>query len=243
MSKKQKGVRFNCFSPPVMVATLIIEFVLAIYTLWRYKMTVLVRLIAITVIMLGIFQVAEYFVCTGFGLHAEQWSRIGFAAITTLPPLGLHILYRLSGKKARRMVGAAYGMMTCFIIFFLTYPTAFIGDKCTGNYVIFQIGTRPAVVYGLYYYGWLLTGIIIGAHWANRFMKQGRPKHASLEAVRALIVGYLVFLVPTALSNTVSPSSRAGIPSIMCGFAVLFALILVIYVLPRMAEVKNSPKN
>lgn len=226
-----------------MVATLIIEFGLAVYTVWRYKMTVLVRLVAITVIMLAIFQVAEYFVCTGNGLRAEFWSRVGFAAITTLPPLGLHILYRLSGKKARRLVGAAYGMMAGFILFFLVYSTAFIGNECTGNYVIFQIGTRPAIVYGAYYYGWLLTGIIIGGHWANRFLKGGQAEHNRLQSVRALIIGYLVFLVPTALSNTLSPASRAGIPSIMCGFAVLFALILVIYVLPRMAVVKNSPKN
>ncbi len=75
-----------------------------------------------------------------------------------------------------------------------------------------------------------------GRLWANRLQAQGKVARKKLEAVRALILGYLVFLVPTAISNTVEPSSRAGIPSIMCGFAVIFALILVIYVLPRMAE-------
>jgi len=49
------------------------------------------------------------------------------------------------------------------------------------------------------------------------------------------MVGYLVFLVPTALAYSVSPATRRGIPSIMCGFAVLFALILTLYVLPLAA--------
>ncbi len=219
-----------------MVTTLIIEITLAIYTVWRYKMNALSRLITMIVVSLAIFQLAEYFVCTGYGLKAEQWSRVGFAAITTLPALGLHLLYVLSGNKDRRLVGAAYGMMTCFIIFFLVYSKAFIGNECSGNYVIFQIGRVPSIMYGIYYYGWLLTGIILGARRANKFMAQGLPARKKLESVRALIIGYLVFLVPTAAAYTVKPASRAAIPSVMCGFAVLFALILVIYVLPRMAE-------
>ncbi|MDB5170332.1 MAG: hypothetical protein JWO35_26 [Candidatus Saccharibacteria bacterium] len=236
---KRAGTQFNCFSPPIMVATLVIEALLAIYTVWRYKMTVLVRLITAALLALGIFQLAEYFVCTGYGFPAEQWSRVGFAAITTLPALGTHILHQLAGKPGRRMVAAAYAMMAGFIIFFMTYTTAFIGHQCTGNYVIFQIGNGPAVVYGLYYYGWILTGIVLGVRWANQFKEQGKAMRKKLETVRALIIGYLVFLVPTAIANTVVPSSRDGIPSIMCGFAVLFALILALYVLPRAAKRKK----
>lgn len=196
-------------------------------------MTETTRLITITLLALGTFQLAEYFVCTGYGASAEQWSRVGFAAITTLPALGTHLIHRLAGKPARRMVVAAYASMAGFILLFMTYHTAFIGHQCTGNYVIFQIGNTLAVIYGAYYYGWLLTGIILGIRWANDFKAKGATALSKLQTVRGLIIGYLVFLVPTALSNTVAPSSRAGIPSIMCGFAVLFALILVWYVMPR----------
>jgi hypothetical protein len=223
-----------------MVATLAIEVTLAIYTVWRYKMTTLTRLITTVLLSLGIFQLSEYFVCTGYGLHAEQWSRLGFVAITTLPPLGLHIAHQLAGKPSKRLVAASYATMAGFIAFFLTYHSAFIGHQCTGNYVIFQIGYKMGGLYGLYYYGWLFTGIWLGTRWANELREQGSKARKKLESVRGLIIGYLVFLVPTALANTVSPSTRRGIPSIMCGFAVLFALILSFYVLPRVAKVKRS---
>jgi hypothetical protein len=235
---QRTGTQFNCFSPPVMLATLIIEFLLTSYTLWRYKLSVLGRLVATMLVSLGTFQLAEYHVCTGYGLNAEQWSRLGYVAITMLPALGIHMLYVLADKPARKVVGTAYLSMMSFIIYFLTYSTAFIGYKCTGNYVIFQIGDLPALAYGLYYYGWLLAAIILGMRWASELLQLGKHNLAKAQAVRSLIIGYLLFLVPTAIANTVKPETRRGIPSIMCGFAVVFALLLVVYLLPRAGQLR-----
>lgn len=237
--QKHKETRFNCFSPPVMVATFTIESLLAIYSLWRYKFTTLTKLVAGLLFALATFQLAEYFVCTGYGLHAEQWSRLGFVAITTMPPLGIHIMHELAGKPRRRLVTTAYGTMVSFSAFFMFYHAAFIGHQCTGNYVIFQIGDRMAGFYGLYYYGWLFTGIVLGIKWANELKAKGLKSIKKLEAIRGLIIGYLVFLVPTGVANSVRPETRRGIPSVMCGFAVLLALILALYILPRVGEQKR----
>jgi len=217
-----------------MVATLLIETSLALYTVWRYKMTSISRLIVAALIGLATFQLAEYFVCTGYGLHAEQWSRVGFVAITTLPPLGLHILHVISNKPSRKLVNIAYASMVGFMVFFLTYPTSFIGHQCTGNYVIFQIGYRMGGFYAVYYYGWLLIAIGLGIRWANQLRNKEKTSSRRLESIRALIIGYLVFLLPTGIANTVKPATRQGIPSIMCGFAIIFALIIALYILPRM---------
>ena len=43
-------------------------------------------------------------------------------------------------------------------------------------------------------------------------------------------------MVPTTLVNIVDPSTIAGIPSIMCGFAVLMAIFLSGKVLPQYHE-------
>jgi hypothetical protein len=149
-------------------------------------------------------------------------------------------MYVLAGKPKRGLVTGAYVTMAIFIGYFLLYSRAFTGYACTGNYVIFQIGLRPAYLYGLYYYGWLLTALILGMRWSTELMRQGKAKHSSLQSVRALMIGYLVFLVPTAVANSVNPETRRGIPSIMCGFAVLFALILVFYILPRSGSARKS---
>src|ERR1700679_4260984 len=99
------------------------------------------RLAVITLTMLASFQLAEFFVCTGDIGHATVWSRIGFAAITTLPPLGLHLIHMVAGKPGRRLVKTAYATMAAFIAFFLAFPAVFDNYQCTGNYVVFHL--RP----------------------------------------------------------------------------------------------------
>lgn len=223
-----------------MLATFVIEIVLAVYTIWRYKMNVLARLATTMLVALAIFQLCEYHVCGGLGLRAREWSRFGYVAITVLPPVGLHMLHVLANKPKRRLVLAAYGTMIIAIGYFLVDRTAFKGYVCTGNYNIFQIGMRPAIVYGVYYYGWLFTSIGLCVRWAAELKRAGKEGLKRLHAVQGLIIGYLVFLIPTALANTVKPETRRGIPSIMCGFAVLFALILVLYILPQLGQKRRG---
>jgi hypothetical protein len=203
-------------------------------------MTTVTRLITAMFVGLASFQLAEYFVCTGYGLHAEQWSRVGFVMITILPPLAVHLMHELAGKPGRKVVAASYATMAGFIGVFSLYHTALIGHQCAGNYVIFQIGNTLGGLYSIYYFGWMAVGIGLGAYWANQLMEKGSAYRKKLEAVRGLIVGYLVFLVPVAIANTISPQTRRGIPSIMCGFAVLLAFILAAYILPRAGELKHA---
>jgi fatty acid desaturase len=83
----------------------------------------------------------------------------------------------------------------------------------------------------VYYYGWLLLGMLL-------CWKYGRStKQKSVRsALYALAIGYASFLVPTTIANTIDPSTIAGIPSIMCGFAVILAFVLVGRVLPEAAR-------
>ena len=234
MSKNSKGTVFYCFSPPVMIATFAIEITLGIYALVRYHMNEVSRLIVSALFMLGLFQLAEYFVCGGAGLNSSQWSRVGYVAITTLPPIGLHMMFAINGKPVNKLIVAAYTSMLAFITYFLVSPSAFNGYECTGNYVIFQLGEVAAFLYGLYYYFWLFVALFIG----YQFIKNAKIKKNTKLMTKSLMFGYLVFLVPTATVNYIKPETRAGIPSIMCGFAVFFALILAFKILPLAAKKK-----
>jgi hypothetical protein len=146
------------------------------------------------------------------------------------------MLYVISGKQSRKLVVTAYATMAVSMAYFLLSPNAFVGHECTGNYVIFQIGMTAARVYGLYYYGWLLVAMLIG----YKVFTNSKVVKNIRQQVGGLMVGYLVFLVPTGIANTVKPETRAGIPSIMCGFAVLFALIMALYIAPRAAQMREK---
>ncbi len=220
-----------------MLTTLVLEFFLAGYTIWRYNMTTVTRLITLMLGCLATFQLAEYFVCTGYGgVHGPAWSQLGFVAIAALPPLGLHAQHILAGKPNRRLVQTSYAMMAAFMAAFLIFPEAFNSYQCTGNYVIFHLRPRLGGLYYIYYFGWLFTAISLGVRWANELKTQSPAERKKLETTQAMVLGYLVFLIPVTLANVVSPSTRAGIPSIMCGFAVLLALILGLYIMPRVGS-------
>jgi len=225
--KRYSGKLF-CFSPPVMIATFFIEIGFALYTLWRYKLNAVTRLTALILVCLALFQGAEYMVCEGaLGLSSEGWSRLGFVSITALPVLGLHLAIVLAGKKLPRLVIGAYASGIAFAAFFLLGHHAVSYEVCQGNYVIFGIGANLTWLYMLYYYGWLLLTMWLGATWAK--LQKKKPVKRALEA---LAIGYVLFLVPTTAVTVADPAASAAIPSIMCGFAVVLAIALVGWVIP-----------
>lgn len=230
MLKTVGKTQLSCFSPPVMLATFIIEVALAMYVVWRYKLNRVSRIGASMLICLAVFQLAEYMVCGGLGVDSNTWARLGYASITALPALGVHLAYALAGVSNKLVVGGSYAVATGFIGYFLLATDVFTGSQCMGNYVIFQLGSVASQAYTLYYYGLLLLGIALCATLSRRAVS--KRKHALL----AFMAGYILFMVPTTVVNTIDPSTIAGIPSIMCGFAVVLALILAFWVMPFVAQ-------
>ena len=224
---------FYCFSPPVMIATFIIEICLALYTGWRYKMTRLTRLTILLLVALATFQLAEFMVCRGVGGSGLLWSRIGYIAITCLPPVGLHMLAVLTKTKSKWLLWPGYVAGAAFVAFFSLVGRSIDGHACLGNYVIFQVAPGFGWLYGLYYYGLLLATLLTG--W--QYLRRPLPKKTR-RAVAGLMLGYTIFIIPATSVNLIDTATVTGIPSIMCGFAVLLALMVGFVVLPAAAERK-----
>lgn len=234
MMKRKSNILY-CFSPPVMVATIIIEVSLLLYTIWRYRLTPLSRLVISILFFLALFQLSEYNVCGGDGINAATWSRIGFAAISLLPAFGIHLIQVISRHRWKFITWTAYATAIIWEGVFLLGNRAFSGHVCAGNYVIFQLKDIVGAWYFGYYYTWLFIGIGLGVYLARTAKNHNLRKALTLQ-----VIGYLIFLLPTTIANTLKPSTVNGIPSIMCGFAVLYALILVIGILP-IIERGNKP--
>lgn len=232
MLKKYTG-KLYCFSPPVMLATFLIEFGLALYVIWRYKLNTVSRLVTATLICLGVFQLAEYMVCGGLGLSTSEWSRLGYVSITLLPALGIHLVTAIAGRKSTPLLIAAYGSTALFAAYFAFAPGAINIHECRPNYAVFNMEYTAVQLYTLQYYGWLFAGIFFAWHLAKQVPKRAR-------ALYGMMAGYTVFLVPTTAINLLDPTTVAGIPSIMCGFAILLAVILVTVVMPHVGHVKRS---
>lgn len=192
------------------------------------------RLAALLLTFLATFQAAEFMVCRGATGHALRWSQIGYIAITMLPPLGIHLLYAIGNPKKKWLLLPAYAAAAGFIVYFALVGSAINGHACLGNYVIFEVAPAAGTLYGFYYYGLLFVAI-----WLALELRKQVKNRKTKKALLAMVLGYMVFIVPTAAANLVSPNTIRGIPSIMCGFAVLFATVLTFIVMPNTAKERS----
>ncbi len=230
-----KNDRLYCFSPPIMILTFILEIGFAAYVFVRHKLTPVSRLAIAMLVGLAVFQLAEFNVCEGaWGVDSLTWARIGYVAITLLPPLGVHLATKLAGREQPIFVGISYASAAVFAVIFLFVGHGMTAQECLGNYVIFSIASWSVIPYTIYYYGWLIGVVAYSVYWAMR------RKGAVRSALLSLAVGYLAFIIPTTAVNIVDPSTIAGIPSIMCGFAVILALILTLKVVPLAQSGKKA---
>jgi hypothetical protein len=209
-----------------MVATCVIELTLAIYTLVRYKMNTVVRLSALILVLLAIFQLAEFNVCGHATITASAWARLGYVAITLLPAVTMHLIHALTKLKNYLLVWLAYGMSFGFALMIGGDAHAFAGHICAGNYAIFQLTHPLGGLFFAYYYFWLFIGIGL----CLKLSLKASPRIR--EALILQVFGYLSFILPTGVVNAINPQTIVGIPSVMCGFAVIYALILALGIVP-----------
>ncbi|MDD5731341.1 MAG: hypothetical protein PHU42_00370 [Patescibacteria group bacterium] len=212
--------KLYCFSPAVMLATFVIEMLLAVYTYFRYKSTFFSHLTVVLIILLSGFQLAEYQICGG--RDALLWARIGFVIVTLLPVLGLHLISLITNKLSYLKLG--YIAMALFVFIFALIPGSLTNATCGGNYIIFNSQSNLMWLYGFYYFGFLFLGL-----WEAFDYLQKKKS----EALEWIMIGYISFMLPMGLVYIISPSVRSAVPSVMCGFAIILALILALKVVPE----------
>lgn len=217
-----------------MIATFAIEILFLLYTIIRYRMSSTGRVIAAALLCLATFQYAEFHVCEAIGT-ADYYSRLGYVAITMLPPLGIHLVSKISGRGSGKLVAAAYTTGILFAASFALSPHVFNSYACVSNYAIFHLTTVSSYLYSAFYYGWLLTGIGM----CLKYRKDAEPQIRT--ALNMQAIGYLSFMIPTGIANMVNPATMDGIPSIMCGFAVIYAGLLVFKIAPAVLAQKPLP--
>ncbi|MSR68600.1 hypothetical protein EXS66_02330 [Candidatus Saccharibacteria bacterium] len=233
-TKTQSKDILYCFSPLVMLITFMVEMSLAIYVFIRVKPSRIKNIVIIILNLLAIFQLAEFFVCgTHSGLVADVASRVGYIAITFLPATSIILINEIAGRKRHWTTAMAMALATGFAVYFGLVPGHLNNSICTGNYVIFSLGYWASTIYAIYYFGVIFMGIGMSYQLAKK--QKSKLKRNSLHW---LIVGALSFLVPTGLIYWITAPAVLSIPSVMCGFAIIYAIILVSKIIPQTTKAK-----
>ena len=228
---KKSGSTFYCFSPFIMALTFAAEVLLFMYVLvtrgWR---SLELRLILAVLFFLAMFQLAEYGVCESLVFDAQTWGKIGFVSITMLPPLGVHLVQAIRKDTSHSFTLMSYALGVLFSVAFVFFNT-FDKIACLGNYAIFEFGNDLGIAFAIYYYALLLLGAGLAFNgW--RSIRRKKDK----KALMAVVFGYATFVLPASFIHFVLESEGNGLPSIMCGFAVIFAFILALYIAPLVRD-------
>ena len=214
-----------------------IELALAIYSFIRYKPSKIRTISILTLLVLATFQFAEFNVCSGFLQNSVLWSRVGYAAIMFLPALGLHGLSVVAGRRNYVLISIVYAVSVALAAMVLLVPNIITVSVCSSHYVLLRLQSPYAELFYLYY-NIVLVGSVALAIW---YMRSAAKQLKSVFGW--YIAAYLSFMIPTAVIYLLRPSSFNGLPSIMCGFAIIAALILALRILPLVQKsMKTSQK-
>ncbi len=223
--KDGRSVTLHCFSPLATTITFIIELTFAAYTLLLYRRSRVGQVSVLMLAFLGSFQLAESVICGGSNYRG--WTQFAFFSITLLPPLGLHLVTLVTRKNAS--LYASYALAAVAEGFILFRPSIFERTFCAGRFVAFDASAAFEYVYAVYYLGFLAIGVglLIRALW---------KRYGDREMTAWLLAAYASFIAPTLFLYAFFTTTRAGFSSIMCGFAIIFAFVLALKILPLEAR-------
>jgi len=209
-----------CFAPYVSLATFVIEFLLALFFLLKDPRDNLNRIIALMSFLLGVYQLNEFLICTtGAGVFAN----LAFATTAILPALAITLVLTLFRKRIRFYWHALiYAPAVFFIIMFAFSVQLNAFTICMSVFIQYPWLGVLSQFFGLYYWIYLVAAVVLFFAVSLRPISIYEKRMAYLG-----MLGILIFTVPTYIFLIFLPALKVQTPSILCEFALLFAIELL----------------
>lgn len=233
-AKRPLENRLYCFSPLAMIVTYGLETALAFYVSMRCPASRFRAIVISLLLCLAVFQLVEFEICEGSASLMLAWTKLGLVAITLLPALGMHLVAKVT--RTSWFVWTGYAFAVAYGATFVIWPGAVKDGVCHGNYVILDVqGGALGLIYELYYAAFMLLAVL------ELVLRLTKRKSAigfgfSRRLIWLTLIGYMSFILPMAAADLLSPTLREATPSVMCGFAVGFALLLALWIAPLYAR-------
>jgi hypothetical protein len=229
----KKSVTFYCFTPLVSLATFFIEISFVCYIFMKYKPTLFSKLCIALLISLGVFQLAEYAICTTE--YKDIWVKIGYVSITLLPAIAIHIISTIV-KRHTFLTTSAYTISGLLIAAIIFIPEVALSATCMTTYVDIQSHWLYAILHRSYYVGFILIGLY--TLWYSMRKHIGDKKEEQF-----MIAAYAIFFIPSLVLFYFKVVVETALPSVMCGFAILTAFIFTLFLIPRYYQLQRKKKN
>ena len=216
-----------------------IEFILIINLLVFTERNKFNNTAILMVLILAAYQTVEFLMCQ-IGLVDPLMPYLAFVVITFLPPLMLILLAELFNYK-NKFLKLVFLPAIIFIIYYTFAIDQFAVTSCTVLYASYNYPLGD--LYGFIYY----TPIIISTIILFRAVVKGRDKQ-TLFSIKLLLFGNIFIIIPVVVGFVIMFSGShiliSKIEIIMCKFAFLYAICLVIICLynPKRKNGRNNPE-
>ncbi|MBW3021146.1 hypothetical protein KY334_07665 [Candidatus Woesearchaeota archaeon] len=214
-----------CFTPLVSISTAIIEFIIAAYLILHFKKSKIAKPIAIFCVLLGIYQLTEFLLCT---TSYQFWAKIGFITTAFLPALALHftINYTKNKERINKRLGLLIYLIPTFYFLMALAKENFILNTSCGNYFvtmryIIQTGIYKPLgfIYLFYYISFVAIACVL---FLNHYKKQKNILKKEIDV--DVIIAVIISLIPAVVLLFLFPMIAFAFPSIYCQFAIAFAI-------------------
>ena len=173
-------------------------------------------------LLLQTYQLTEFLLCIGVAQNIVV--RLAFSIITFLPPTGLLLTIRVLQCKHKFVLLIFYLSLifgAILSLYFLFWDEMIVLEDCNPIYATYQIGLSYA--YGVYYNLVIFFALLVIFYQIifKRALKHNRKG-------LMVLIGYISFLLPMTITLIVDPELISAASSVMCKYAILLAITLLI---------------
>jgi hypothetical protein len=177
----------------------------------------------LVLLLLAGYQLTEVAICADVGT-AGFLPRLAFIIVTWLPALGLLLVAQIQQPQSRACYGFAFAMLGVsggIVAWIALDPSFAAASVCNAVYARYAHTQPRFQLYAAYYWTGLLGMIALsgfGLHAARNPVRRRLHAH--------VLLGTLGFILPSIAVSYFVPETKHALPSILCHFALILALLL-----------------
>ncbi|MBU4069749.1 MAG: hypothetical protein KJ646_02095 [Nanoarchaeota archaeon] len=206
-----------CFAPYISFSTFVIEFLLAVFFLFKNPRDNLNRIISLISFLLGLYQLNEFLICV---TDINLFTKFAMIMIIILPGLAISyalIIFRKKIKFYWHML--IYAPAVFFILMFVLSNYLNQSAFCSTIFIEYPYLGLLGKFLGLYYLLYLSASIILFYFASSKITSKYEKVLSNLG-----ILGMFIFVVPTFIFLLFLPALQIQFPSVLCEFALLLAI-------------------
>ncbi len=210
-----------CFAPYISISTFTIEFLLALYFLLTKPKDRLHQVVALLSLLLGIYQLNEFLICT---TQQSVFTRLAMITTAILPAIGITLALIMARKRIKYYWHLLlYAPPAFFIVMFSLIQPYSESAVCRTIFIEYPGTGLLGDFYGLYYVAYIVGAAVL----FYLFSQQAKRKEEKV-LLNLGMLGMGIFTIPTFVFLLFLPMFKTQFPSVLCEFALLLAIELVV---------------